>query len=196
METISAPRGEETPCLETRRLILRPWREEDAPDLYEWARDPRVGPAAGWPAHRSLEESVEILRTVLSAPLTWALVDRETGRAVGSIGLKGPAQASSALTLDPKERELGYWLCVPLWGRGLMQEAVGEVLRFAFRERGLSAVWAGYYEGNHRSRRTQEAWGFRPMDEGVERVLGEERVVVLNRLTREEWTAARSRCVP
>ena len=51
--------------LETKRLLLRPWREEDAPALFRYASDPQVGPSAGWKPHASLEESREILRTVL-----------------------------------------------------------------------------------------------------------------------------------
>ena len=39
--------------LETPRLILRPFAPADAADLYEYAQDPRVGPAAGWPPHRT-----------------------------------------------------------------------------------------------------------------------------------------------
>ena len=53
--------------LQTTRLILRPWREEDADDLYIYASDPEVGPPAGWPPHTSVENSREIIRTVLSA---------------------------------------------------------------------------------------------------------------------------------
>ena len=34
--------------IETERLVLRPWREDDAADLYRFASDPEVGPAAGW----------------------------------------------------------------------------------------------------------------------------------------------------
>ena len=37
--------------LETPRLILRPMTAGDAEDLYEYARDPRVGPDAGWSIH-------------------------------------------------------------------------------------------------------------------------------------------------
>lgn len=37
--------------LETKRLILRPWQEEDAASLYRYASDPQVGPIAGWPVH-------------------------------------------------------------------------------------------------------------------------------------------------
>ena len=35
----------------TERLILRPWEEADAESLYEYAKDPSVGPIAGWPVH-------------------------------------------------------------------------------------------------------------------------------------------------
>ena len=72
---------------ETKRLILRPWEESDAEDLFEYAKDPRVGPIAGWPAHTSVENSREIIRTVLSADETYAVVLKETGK---PIGLRAP----------------------------------------------------------------------------------------------------------
>ena len=59
--------------LETNRLILRPWCESDAEDLYTYASDPEVGPLAGWPPHTSVENSREIIRTVLSKPETYAV---------------------------------------------------------------------------------------------------------------------------
>ena len=70
--------------LETSRLILRPWQESDAQDLYEYASSPEVGPIAGWPVHTSVENSREIIRNVLSAPETYALIDKRTNRAIGS----------------------------------------------------------------------------------------------------------------
>ena len=45
----------------TERLILRPWEESDAESLYEYAKDPLVGPIAGWPVHTSVENSREII---------------------------------------------------------------------------------------------------------------------------------------
>ena len=59
--------------LKTERLLLRPWNESDAESLYEYAKDPRVGPVAGWPVHTGVENSREIIRTVLSAPETYAV---------------------------------------------------------------------------------------------------------------------------
>ena len=41
--------------LETERLVLRPWREDDAESLYKYAKDPEVGRAAGWKPHGSVE---------------------------------------------------------------------------------------------------------------------------------------------
>ena len=75
--------------LETRRLILRPFRDSDAADLFDYARDPRVGPAAGWKPHESVEESREIIRTVFSEPETVAVVHRQDGRVIGSAGFTG-----------------------------------------------------------------------------------------------------------
>lgn len=52
---------------ETDRLFLRPWTEEDAESLFEYAKDPAVGPVAGWPVHTSIDNSREIIKGVLSA---------------------------------------------------------------------------------------------------------------------------------
>ena len=73
--------------LETKRLILRPWEEADATDLYFYASSPEVGPKAGWPVHTSVENSRDIIRNVLSAPETYAVIPKDSGHAVGSIGL-------------------------------------------------------------------------------------------------------------
>ena len=73
--------------LQTKRLILRAWKESDAEALYKYARNPNVGPIAGWPPHTSVENSREIIKAVLSTPETYAVVLKETGEAVGSIGI-------------------------------------------------------------------------------------------------------------
>ena len=77
----------------TERLILRPWEETDAESLYEYARDPRVGPIAGWPVHTSVENSLEIIKNVLSAPETYAVCLKSDNRAIVSIGLISPMQS-------------------------------------------------------------------------------------------------------
>ena len=64
----------------TERLILRPWQESDAESCYEYAKDPQVGPSAGWPVHTSVENSRETIKNVLSADGTYAVVLKASGR--------------------------------------------------------------------------------------------------------------------
>lgn len=144
--------------LETERLILRPWHESDAEDLYEFARNPQVGPAAGWPVHTSVENSREIIRNVLSAEGTFAVVPKSEGRAVGSVGLM--IGEASNLDIADNEGEIGYWIGVSYWGQGLIPEAVRRLMRYAFDELRLERLWCGYFDGNNRSKRVQEKCGF------------------------------------
>ena len=144
--------------LQTQRLLLRPWKETDAGDLFEYAKDERVGPAAGWPPHTSVENSREVIRTVLSAPETYAVCLKDDGRPIGSIGLMIGRQSN--LDIPENEGEIGYWLGVPFWGQGLIPEAVREMIRYAFDELHLVRLWCGYFDGNEKSKRAQEKCGF------------------------------------
>ena len=171
--------------LKTRRLLLRPFQESDAADLYEYAKDPRVGPIAGWPVHTSVENSREIIRTVFAAPNTFAVAERETGKVIGSAGFTGRSRAEFPAPND----ELGYALSPAVWGRGLMPEAAEELLRYGFEEMGLAAVWCSHYVGNDQSRRVIEKCGFvRQFDEDVlDEPTGAQRPARFYLLTRELW---------
>ena len=178
--------------LETKRLILRPWTEADAETLYEYAKDPRVGPAAGWPVHTDVEESRRIIREVLSAPETYAIVLKETGQPVGCISLK----FHSDLAGRDDECELGYWVGAPFWGQGIAPEASRELIRRAFEDLHLARVWCGYYEGNEKSKRVQEKLGFVPQsvcDDVPVPLLGETRRGYSNLLTRDVWLQTREK---
>ena len=171
--------------LETERLILRPWREEDAEDLYQYAKDAEVGPLAGWPAHTSVEESRRVIRTVLSAPLTFAVCLKADEKPIGSVGFH-----RNDLAENDDEYELGYWIGKPFWGNGLIPEASREMLRFAFEDLGMNRIWCGYYEGNFKSRRVQEKLGFvyHHTTEGIVlELLGEIRTGHAMLMTREVW---------
>ncbi len=174
--------------LETERLILRPWEESDAVDLYQYAKAPEIGPAAGWPSHTSVENSREIIRKVLSAPETYAVVLKDTGHPVGSVGIIAP-QASHT-EMDNTEREIGYWIGMPYWGRGLIPEAVKELLRRCFEELSCTAVWCGYDDGNIKSKRVQEKCGFLYHHTEKEKpceLMGDVRTEHFTRITKMEW---------
>ncbi|WP_289199583.1 GNAT family N-acetyltransferase [Bacteroides acidifaciens] len=143
----------------TRRLILRPCRESDAESPFKYASDPEVGPIAGWPVHRTVEESLEIIRTVFNDPLTFAVTEKGKDEAIGCIGLmKGD---KSNFNITESEAEIGYWLGQPFWGRGYIPEAMFELIRYGFEELGLDCIWCGYFDGNVKFLRAQTKCGFK-----------------------------------
>lgn len=177
--------------LTTERLILRPWREDDAEELYKHASDPLVGPAAGWSVHTDVDNSREIIRTVLSAPETYAVVLRETGLPIGSVGIMRRSTATGPI--GENDAELGCWIGREYWGRGLVPEAIRELTRRCFEDFGCENVWYGYFDGNDKSRRVSEKCGFTWHHKGEPQTFpsGNTHVINFCRLTREEWEKVR-----
>ena len=176
--------------LETERLILRRWEESDAESLFEYARDPDVGPIAGWPAHQSIDESREVIKNVFSGKEAYAVCLKSDGRAIGAIELKLYGCRGNDLAAGDSECEMGYWLGKPFCGQGIMPEAAKEMLRYAFEDLGMTKVWAGYYEGNTKSKRVQEKAGFRYQwkSERVDVPLMHETPTgYVSSITREQW---------
>jgi RimJ/RimL family protein N-acetyltransferase len=194
---INRPQGHKTDkmkkdmnVLETERLILRPWKDSDAASLFKYASNPNVGPIAGWQVHTSVENSLDIIRSVLSAPENYAVVLRESGEAIGSIGLMTAKSEVHSAAMGENEGEIGYWIGEPYWGQGLIPEAVRVLLRHCFVDIGLSAVWCGYYDGNEKSKRAQEKCGFRYHHTEHDKpctLMGDIRTEHFTRLCREEW---------
>lgn len=175
--------------LETKRLILRPWADSDAEALFRWAKDPFVGPAAGWPPHTSVKNSLEIIRTVLSEPDTYAVVVKECGdEPIGSVGVF----LSNAPGTN-HESEIGYWLARPFWGNGYIPEAVRELQRFCFEDRGESRVWCAHFIGNEKSHRVIEKCGFQYQFTSVADVRANSEINSSRfyAITREDWEKQR-----
>lgn len=176
----------------TERLILRPWKKADAESLYEYAKDPAVGPIAGWPVHTGVENSLEIIKNVLSAPETYAVCLKEDNKAIGSIGLIPPMESHTSAKDD--EIEIGYWIGVPFWGNGYIPEAVRALQKHAFEDLGYMGMWCGYYDGNEKSKRCQEKCGFtyHHTEENKPCILmGDVRTEHFTYLTKKEWEESR-----
>ncbi len=174
--------------LRTERLILRPFEESDAESLYKYAKDPDIGPMAGWKPHKSVEESREIIRTVLSKGETYAVCLCSDNMVIGSISLM--LNGETDMTDRDDECELGFWIGKPFWGKGYIPEAAREIIRHGFTELGMNTIWCGYYDGNAKSKRAQEKIGFkhfRTTDDVKVPLLGEVRVGHTNIMTREQW---------
>ncbi len=143
--------------LETERLILRPWKKDDAESLYKYAKDSRIGIMCGWQPHTSVNNSREIIENVLSKEETYAVCLKDN-IAIGSISIMIGENSNIGLPKD--EAEIGYWIGVDFWGQGLIPEACREIIRHSHEELKLKKLWCGYFEGNEQSRKVQEKCGF------------------------------------
>jgi len=142
--------------LYTERLILRPFSEDDLDDFYEYAKNPNVGPNAGWKPHESKEESLEILKGFIEEEEVWAIIDKQTNKVIGSIGLHDDRKRN-----NKKAKMLGYVLAEPYWGKGLATEAAKRVIQYAFEKLELDLLSVYHYPFNNRSKRVIEKCGFR-----------------------------------
>lgn len=147
-------------CLQTARLLLRPFRHSDLSAFYAYACSPLVGPDAGWPPHQNREASRLVLDSFIREDEVWAIQLQQNEAPIGSIGLHA----------DPKRdyegaRMLGYALGDRYWGHGYATEAAREVIRFAFLVQHIQLLSLYHYAYNDRSRRVAEKCGF--VREGV-----------------------------
>jgi [ribosomal protein S5]-alanine N-acetyltransferase len=147
--------------IETERLLLRPFRLEDAAEVQRLCSDPRI--AAGTLAipHPYPDGAAEewIARHPSDGSDTFAIERKEDGALVGAIGLR----------LEPEHRraELGYWIGVPYWGQGYATEGTEAVLRHGFHEHDLNRVYAFHFTVNPASGRVLQKIGM--SHEGVRR---------------------------
>lgn len=153
-----AESSKECPVLETERLVLRALTLDDVEDVYAYCSDPDIGADAGWPMHRTLDDSRMFVTCIANAPHVFGIFEKrgtQTGPCVGTVGLIDDPHRKNVDCLM-----LGYALAKQAWGRGLMTEASREVIRYGFEELGLRMVTVNHYAFNKRSRRVIEKCGF------------------------------------
>lgn len=145
--------------METDRIRLRPWQESDAEALFKYASDPEVSTRAGWKTHQSVEESLEIIRTVFSNDYTWAIELKETHEAIGTIGYY--THDTSNIHIGTKDCEVGYWIGKPYWNLGIATEALRLMIHHCINVMHFETIWADHFMGNVASGRVMEKCGFK-----------------------------------
>ena len=150
--------------IETERLVLRFWHEDDLNDFYEYASVDGVGERAGWKHHESVDESRKILQQMFVGQKdVLAVTLKSTGKVIGSVGfheLRSDWQKEGDYA-GLNAREIGYVLSKDYWGRGLMTEAVKAVIGYCFNTLRLDVLFCGHYAENTQSKRVIEKCGFR-----------------------------------
>lgn len=179
--------------MESNRILLRPWREEDAKELYRLASNPEVGPRAGWSPHRNISESREVIRTLLNNDHTWAIrlgrrqpaCENSSSPIVGCICYYLPCESN--IGIGPHDAEVGYWVGRPWWNQGIATEALRLIIDYCFIEKGFHTLWADHFPDNPASGRVLQKCGFR--DTGRQNLIshlaiGADRPVKVMRLDR------------
>ena len=148
--------------IETKRLILRPWCDGDAADLYQIAKDPEVLPMNDQTPHKDVAYSLSVIKMIYSEPGIYAIVERESNKPIGCIGLTPcDSQDTDDFNKPLKERELGYWLGRNYWHHGYMYEAATALLDEGFTKLMLDRVWAQTWLRNKPSIKLLDKLGFR-----------------------------------
>ena len=176
----------ENVVLKTPRLTLRPWRQDDLQDFFEYASDEGVGEMAGWPHHVSLEDSQKVLDRFIDGKRTFAI--EIGGKVVGSLGIEKYNEKLFPQLDKLRICEIGYVLSRKYWGHGYMPEAVRAVLKYLFEEMELDAVMCGHFVWNRQSDRVMTKCGFMHMANGkYETVMGTIEDEEQKILFRQDW---------
>jgi ribosomal-protein-alanine N-acetyltransferase len=180
------------PTLTTARLTLRAFSDEDAPALFEHARNPNVTRFTLWDAHQTINDTLifvhdyALIRYREGMPEPYAITVNPDPRPVGALGCFWAAKPHMTM-------ELGYWIAEPFWGKGYVVEAGRAVLAHTFAECKPVRVQARVIEGNDASARVLAKLGFR--EEGTLRKAlyrrGNYEDLRMFSLLREEWEALR-----
>lgn len=171
--------------LETKRLILTNWTEADASELYQLAKNPNLGPHAGWKPHADEAESMDVINNLFLTSTVWKITDKKTGQLLGSLGLE-----TDRFRPGIASKELGYWIAESHWGQGLATEASLAALAYGFSDLELDIVGICTGPHNLRSQRVIEKLGF--VYEGTHRHCnriydGTIRDVLAYSMLQEEW---------
>ncbi len=177
--------------LKTERLILRPWNIDDAADLFEYAKNEKIGYNSGFPAHKDIEDSKRIIEDVLSKPETYAIVLKNSNKVVGSIGI---IQYEDNLdsTKKEKEVEIGFWIGEEYWGNGYVPEACREIIRYCFGSLKADIIWCCHFDDNKNSARVKEKLGFKHFrinENHHAKLINRVVDLYVGRMTLEEWKA-------
>lgn len=170
------------------KVVLRPVGPGDVQDCFDRVHDrPEITDWLVWDGPESLEE---IFPWYLTWPLGdatrgfdyhFAVLDRSDGSFSGAISLRYHDHTFQG--------DIGYWIAVDKWGRGLASEAVGMLTWLAFEHTAAQLMYAECFEGNLGSLRVLDRWGYQLDPSGERRIQkrGQEVLVQFLSLARSRW---------
>ena len=173
--------------IELKNIILRRFRGSDAEGVLEYGSDEETLKHLIWSGVKDIHEArTQIYNYLLSRSGIYAIELKENSKCVGCIDIR--------LNIEHERAGFAYMLNPRYWGRGIMSEALGGVLKLCFDELHLNRVEGGHFTGNEASGRVMEKCGM--VNEGIAREVFKARGVFRDEvrygITRDEWMRRKS----
>ena len=154
--------------IETKRLLLRPFRDNDAPRLVKLANHPEIAHMlASMPHPYSLSDAEDFLERLRHLPANaaqFAITLKDAGdELIGGIGYGFTTRRDK----PSDEVDFGYWLGLAYWGKGYAGEAAHAVIRHAFDVSSIDRIDTDYLTVNPASGRILERVGFQDQGEST-----------------------------
>lgn len=147
--------------IKTNRLLLKGLSLNDADDMYLYAKEPSVGFNAGWPPHKDLNETKEILKVMIKQNDIYGIY--LNNKLIGTIDI----------TIREKDYYLGYALAKDYWGQGIMTEAAKALIQQFFTKNKGFKIYAKTLNTNLRSQNVLKKMGFSFIKDTKTKVFGQ-----------------------
>ena len=147
--------------IETPRLTLRAFTQNDLDDFYQYTSTPGLGEMAGWPHHTNIETSQAVLNRFIKEKDVFAICQKGGHKVIGSLGIHSANWLQNVEAYKHlKAKNIGYVLAKDHWGQGLMPEAVMAVMAYGFANFPIDAFGCEHFLSNPQSGRVIEKCGF------------------------------------
>ncbi len=154
--------------IETEKILLRHVSIDDVDDIFEYASDKDTGPMAGWPPHKTIDDTKKIMNTWLDPKHTeelFAIVYKPDNKVVGTLGVahlnkKIKNEKNEYVNKLIKEGKIAYEFGATIskkyWNKGISTQIIKMMEDYLFSERDADVIVICHYEENIGSKRSQE----------------------------------------
>lgn len=144
--------------LETKRLLLREFKLNDAEDVFAFTKLSEVANSAGWPPYKSIAETTMRIKNFIDKQEVYAIELKEEKRVIGTIGVHHTSFHSQVLKTN--KRQIGFSIHPNYWNKGYATEALEAVIQCLFLHKDIDRIYCSFITGNIASKRVMEKCGF------------------------------------
>lgn len=127
------------PVIDCESFYMRPVMLKDARDMFEYGSDMEVVKFVPWGPYRSVEDVTKAIQSVFltrpenGVPYAYAIVNKKNKKMIGTCDFH-------SINYESKRGEIGYCMNKHYWNKGIMSQAVRELVRFGFEYLNLERV--------------------------------------------------------